>query len=83
MKIEIRKIHLNVLQADRVHKVQSEEQFRRRFAHDRRVFTFSHKQDANQPLMLLNIALTGEIADSIHEIVDGEEFRGAKKSWAL
>lgn len=65
--------------ADRVHKVQSEEQFRRRFAHDRRVFTFSHKQDANQPLMLLNIALTGEIADSIHEIVDGEEFRGAKK----
>ena len=30
--------------------------------------------------MLLNIALTGEIADSIHDIVDGEEFRGVKKA---
>lgn len=65
--------------ADRVHQVQSEQQFRRRFAEDRRVFTFSHKQNHNQPLMLLNIALTDEISNSIHDIVDGIENDHVKK----
>ena len=61
-------------QADRVHPSSSEAQFRRRFSeHDRRVYTFAHKQDHNQPLMLLNVALTREIANSIHAIVDAED----------
>jgi len=63
----------NLAQADRVHPCNSETQFRRRFNKiDRRVYTFAHKQDHAQPLMLLNVALTSEIANSIHAIVDAD-----------
>merc|ERR1711990_839249 len=58
--------------ADRVHKIQTDDQFIRRFESDRRVFVFNHKQNNLQPLMLLNIALTRGIASSINDIVDGE-----------
>lgn len=58
--------------ADRVHKIKTDEQFRRRFQLDRRVFVFNHKQNHLQPLMLLNIALTKGISCSINDIVDND-----------
>ena len=55
--------------ADRVHRVQNDFQFSRRFEVDRRVFVFNHKQNKLQPLMLLNIGLTKGIASSINQIL--------------
>lgn len=62
-----------LMSADRVHRVQNDFQFSRRFEIDRRVFVFNHKQNKLQPLMLLNIGLTKGIASSINHILDSEE----------
>lgn len=39
-------------------------------ASDRRVFYFTHTQNPNQPLIVVNIALTRSISDNISDILD-------------
>lgn len=70
---------ITIQTADRVHKIQTDDQFIRRFESDRRVFVFNHKQNNLQPLMLLNIALTRGIASSINDIVGKALCIGLKK----
>lgn len=59
--------------SDRVHKIRSEESLWRRMASDRRVFYFTHTQNPNQPLIVVNIALTRSISDNISDILDSRD----------
>jgi len=42
-------------------------------ASDRRVFYFTHTQNPNQPLIVVNIALTRSISDNISDILDSRD----------
>lgn len=58
---------------EKVHRLESLEAFKRRLAADRRCFAFFHPVLANEPLIFVQVALTGGLAERIGPLIDPAE----------
>ena len=60
------------LRYEKVHRMRALEDLKRRLAADRRCFAFFHPALPDEPLIFVEVALVGGMADRIHPLIDPE-----------